>query len=133
MIDSHDFKRKSAVPNEFERRRTERLLEEFVSEKASFLHNGPGEVRYRQRGWTIELYQAQPHPVHKMRVIRLPVALFQGARDGQSWKLYYRGQSGHWQAYPDPGSAFDDPVEAPFMRLTAALDLVAADELGLFW
>lgn len=148
MIDSPDFKRKSGMPSEFERRRLHRLMEEFVEKRAQFLSNAPGEVRFRLQGWTVELYQAQPHPVHANRAVRLPVALLQAAEDAQHWALFFRGQSGHWQPYPESGSpaaSEDDRTDtlassdehllrpAPTMRLTAALDTIAQDSLGVFW
>ena len=145
MIDSPDFKRKSGMPSEFERRRIQRLLEEFIQERAQFLYDGPGELRFRQQGWTVELYQAQPHPVHKNRAVRLPVALLQAEPGAQYWRLFFRGQHGHWQPYPDvDGGAAgvgvaepvhnDSTVDQPLaMRLTEALDTIAQDSLGVFW
>lgn len=130
MIDSHDIKRKSGGPSDFEQRRTRALLDAFMRDQVSKLYTGPGQVRYRLRQWHIELYEAQAHPVHPDRAVRLPLALLQGAPDGKQWRLYHRGQNGHWQPYPEDPEA---GTVAPPLRLNAALQLIAQDEWNLFW
>lgn len=122
MIDNGDFKRISRVPSDFEQRRIAQVVDDFMSREVPGLHRGPGELRYKARGRTIEFYEAQPHPVHVERIVRLPVALLQGNPDGV-WSLYYRGTRGHWEAHP----------EGSDLPLGSALALMVRDELGVFW
>ncbi|MCH8550624.1 MAG: DUF3024 domain-containing protein [Natronospirillum sp.] len=122
MIENGDFKRISHRPSEFEQRRIEQVVQEFLTSVVPQHYRGPGEVRQQVRERTIEFYEAQPHPVHADRLVRLPVALIKGASDGL-WTLYFRGSSGHWVAYPE-GSG---------LRLGSVLSLIEQDEQGVFW
>lgn len=134
MISSHDFKRKSRGPSDFEHRRIKRSLEEFLTRfhaaELDAVRAVGSELRIQHRDWHVELYRAQPHPVYPDRGVRLPVALLKGSADGPFWKLYFRGQSGHWTAYPDTDSEPDVPAS---FRLHQVLALLEADPLALFW
>lgn len=100
-------------------------------------------MRMRMRGWSIEFYEAQAHPVHQDRVVRLPLALLKGGADGAGWKLYFRGTSGHWEPYPVTAEKLEcasdsrtrpGTAAAPdSLRLPCALSLIVEDKLGVFW
>lgn len=134
VIGSHDFKRKSRGPSEFERRRAQHLLDELLlrlkdSNKTDHQWRG-GELRVRQREWNIELYRVQPHPVHKDKAVRLPLALLQGNSESRHWKLYFRAENGHWAAYPDTNS---EPAATAALTLHQVLAVLEADPAAVYW
>lgn len=107
--------------SEFDRKRTERLLDEFSRRRVPAHLRDQIRLGWAFRGDTVTLFEARPLLRNPAQWAESKIAQFR--RVGQGWALHWQDRNGRWHAYQGlaPG------------RLEQLLAEVDRDPTGIFW
>jgi hypothetical protein len=111
--------------SEFEMKRCEKLVAEFVKERRPPAHlRSKVDLAFRIAGQSVEIYALRPHWLDKSKVREHPIAKTTYDNSKKHWKVFWKRADMKWHGY-------QPHLEAA--SLEEFLDVVREDAYGCFF
>ncbi|MBU4484185.1 DUF3024 domain-containing protein [bacterium] len=110
---------------EFEKKRCEHILEQFLERKRPPVHvRDKVDLAYRIKGQSIEIFEIRPRWNKPEDLLEIPVAKAKYVRSIKKWKIYWQRADLKWHLYT---------IHPEVSRLEEFVAIVEKDESACFF